>query len=110
MPIGTGRRIENLGAVNMHRTVPEPPQTLPSVSSCPALYRMASLFVVPSLYEGFGMSAIEAMACGYPTVLSNTGSLPETAGGAAGFLNPLGVLEIAGGSNRFSRTIGRGQT
>lgn len=63
----------------------------------PALYRMASLFVLPSLHEGFGVPPIEAMACGCPTVLSNAGSLPEIAGGAAYLVNPLDVADIARG-------------
>lgn len=43
----------------------------------PALYNMAEVFVFPSLYEGFGMPPLEAMACGTPTIVSNAASLPE---------------------------------
>ncbi len=49
----------------------------------PALYSGARLFVLPSLYEGFGMPVLEAMACGAPVVCANTSSLPEIAGDAA---------------------------
>jgi glycosyltransferase involved in cell wall biosynthesis len=49
----------------------------------PALYSGADLFVFPSLYEGFGFTPLEAMACGTPVVSSNTGSLPEVLGDAA---------------------------
>jgi glycosyltransferase involved in cell wall biosynthesis len=49
----------------------------------PALYSGARLFVLPSLYEGFGMPLLEAMACGAPVVCANTSSLPEIAGDAA---------------------------
>jgi glycosyltransferase involved in cell wall biosynthesis len=49
----------------------------------PALYSGATLFVFPSLYEGFGLPVLEAMACGVPVVCSNTSSLPELAGDAA---------------------------
>jgi glycosyltransferase involved in cell wall biosynthesis len=46
------------------------------------LYNMAKLFVFPSLHEGFGLPALEAMACGIPTLVSNTSSLPEVVGRA----------------------------
>ncbi|MHB9091344.1 MAG: glycosyltransferase family 4 protein [Chloroflexota bacterium] len=49
----------------------------------PALYNLAELFVYPSLYEGFGLPPLEAMACGTPVVSSNTSSLPEVLGDAA---------------------------
>jgi glycosyltransferase involved in cell wall biosynthesis len=47
----------------------------------PALYNGATLFVFPSLYEGFGLPPLEAMACGTPVVCSNAASLPEVVGG-----------------------------
>jgi glycosyltransferase involved in cell wall biosynthesis len=49
----------------------------------PALYSLAECFVFPSLYEGFGLPVAEALACGCPTISSNTSSLPEVAGDAA---------------------------
>jgi glycosyltransferase involved in cell wall biosynthesis len=49
----------------------------------PALYTLADLMVFPSLYEGFGIPPLEAMACGTPVVSSNNSSLPESIGGAA---------------------------
>ena len=55
----------------------------------PALYRNAALFVFPSLYEGFGLPVLEAMACGVPVVCSNASSLPEVAGDAALLVDPL---------------------
>lgn len=48
----------------------------------PALYRLADTFVFPSLYEGFGMPVLEAMACGTPVVASNAASIPEALGNA----------------------------
>ena len=51
-------------------------------SDLPALYAAASVFVYPSLYEGFGIPVIEAMACGTPVITSNVSSLPEVAGEA----------------------------
>jgi glycosyltransferase involved in cell wall biosynthesis len=53
-----------------------------------ALYSGASVFVLPSLYEGFGLPPLEAMACGSPVIVSNGGSLPEVVGDAAIVLPP----------------------
>jgi glycosyltransferase involved in cell wall biosynthesis len=60
-----------------------------------ALYNRAAVFVYPSLYEGFGLPAIEAMACGCPVVASNVSALPETTGGAAMLVDPLSTAAIA---------------
>jgi glycosyltransferase involved in cell wall biosynthesis len=57
----------------------------------PALYSGAALFCFPSLYEGFGLPALEAMATGVPAVVSNRGSLPEVVGDAAITVDPLDV-------------------
>ncbi|HHN94449.1 MAG TPA: glycosyltransferase family 1 protein [Anaerolineae bacterium] len=54
----------------------------------PALYRHAALFAFPSLYEGFGLPVLEAMACGVPVVCADDSSLPEVAGEAARLVNP----------------------
>ncbi len=61
----------------------------------PALYSGAMLFVFPSLYEGFGLPVLEAMACGVPVVCSTTPALLETAGDAALMVNPLDVQALA---------------
>jgi glycosyltransferase involved in cell wall biosynthesis len=55
------------------------------------LYNLADLFVLPSFREGFGLPVLEAMACGAPVICSNRSSLPEIAGDAALFFDPLRV-------------------
>jgi glycosyltransferase involved in cell wall biosynthesis len=62
-----------------------------------ALYRLAGLFVFPSLYEGFGLPPLEAMACGTPVVTSNVSSLPEVVGDGALLIDPYDPDSIADG-------------
>lgn len=69
-------------------------------SDLPALYSAASLFVYPSLYEGFGLPALEAMACGTPVVASNQSSLPEVVGEAGVLVDPRDVGAIAEAMSR----------
>ena len=57
----------------------------------PALYNLASLYVLPSLYEGFGFGPLEAMACGTPVACSNSGALPEVVGPAGWLFDPYSV-------------------
>jgi glycosyltransferase involved in cell wall biosynthesis len=61
----------------------------------PALYAGADAFAFPSLYEGFGMPTLEAMACGVPVVASNTTSLPEIVGEAGLLVDPLDTDAVA---------------
>ncbi len=61
----------------------------------PSLYRGAEVLVFVSLYEGFGLPLLEAMACGTPVVTANTTALPEVAGAAALLVNPTSVEQIA---------------
>lgn len=59
-----------------------------------AIYSGASLFVYPSMYEGFGIPPLEAMACGVPTITSNNSSLPEAVGSAARLINAGSVKQL----------------
>jgi glycosyltransferase involved in cell wall biosynthesis len=66
-------------------------------------YRFASLVAYPSLYEGFGLPPLEAMAAGTPVVTSNTSSLPEVVGDAAIMVDPLNTTELADAMERILR-------
>ncbi len=84
--------IERLGladAVLLLRDVPQ--------DDLVALYNLADLFAFPSLYEGFGLPVVEAMACGTPVVTSSSSSLGEIAAGAAQFVEPSSTSSIAEG-------------
>ncbi|MGH7337572.1 MAG: glycosyltransferase family 4 protein [Myxococcota bacterium] len=73
----------------------------------PALYAGASLLVVPSLWEGFGLPAAEAMACGTPVLVSNRGGLPEVVGDAGELVDPLSADAIATAIWRLLHDPGR---
>ena len=83
---------------NLHKYVRflgyQPEQTLA------VLYRLADVFVFPSLYEGFGLPPLEAMASGTPVVVSNVSSLPEVVGDAGVLVNPYDATSIANGIRR----------
>jgi len=66
-----------------------------------ALYRLADVFAFPSLYEGFGLPPLEAMACGTPVLTSMISSLPEVVGDAALLVDPYRVDDIADGLERL---------
>jgi glycosyltransferase involved in cell wall biosynthesis len=74
-----------------------------SDADLPALYTLADLMVFPSLYEGFGLPPLEAMACGTPVVSSNNSSLPESVGGAALAVDAEQPEEIA---DAMARVLG----
>ena len=61
----------------------------------PALYAGSTFFIMPSLFEGFGLSVLEAMACGAPVITSQAGALPEVAGDAALQIDPTSVEGMA---------------
>ncbi len=75
------------GAVHWLGQVPE--------EDLPLFYNLARVFAFPSLYEGFGLPPLEAMACGTPVICSNAASLPEVVGEAALLFDPLNVDSIA---------------
>jgi glycosyltransferase involved in cell wall biosynthesis len=82
--------IENLGLGDMVKILGYLPY-----SELPYIYNLATLLVFPSLFEGFGIPLVEAMACGCPVVCSNVTSLPEVAGNAAVLFEPLSPEDIA---------------
>ncbi len=67
----------------------------------PAIISGAKLYVLASLYEGFGIPVIEAQACGVPVVVSNTSSLPEVVGESGILVDPLSVKSIAAGIQKI---------
>ncbi len=72
-----------------------PPEDLPP------LYAGATALICPSLVEGFGLPVLEAMACGTPTVCARAGALPEVAGEAALYVDPMDAAGIAAGLRRI---------
>ena len=65
------------------------------------LYSRAYALVLPSLLEGFGLPAVEAMACGTPVISSRAGSLPEVVGEAGVYFDPTDVGSMAGAIRSF---------
>jgi glycosyltransferase involved in cell wall biosynthesis len=63
-------------------------------SDLPSVYNLAQIFVYPSIYEGFGLPVLEAMACGCPVITSNAASLPEVVGNAAILVDPENNQEL----------------
>ncbi|MCL4389951.1 MAG: glycosyltransferase family 4 protein [Patescibacteria group bacterium] len=92
---GWGQDAPVAGVINLGYVAP---------GKLPDLYRGAKCFVYPSLYEGFGVPVLEAMACGCPVVTSNVGSLPEVGGDGATYVDPLNVTDIADKLAHVKRT------
>jgi glycosyltransferase involved in cell wall biosynthesis len=84
------RRAEQLGLGDAVRFVGYVPQ-----AELPLWYNLAEVFVYPSLYEGFGLPALEAMACGTPVVVSNSSALPEVVGEAGLTVEPRDADALA---------------
>ncbi|MCX5641786.1 MAG: glycosyltransferase family 1 protein [Candidatus Omnitrophica bacterium] len=72
----------------------------------PHFYSRARFLIFPSLYEGFGLPILEAMACGCPIITSSVSSMPEVAGDAALLVNPYAVEEIAEAMGRLLKDNG----
>lgn len=87
--------IDELHLADRVRWIDAPPDT-----DLAALYNLADVFVLPSHYEGFGLTVLEAMACGAPAIISDRGSLPEIAGGAALEIDPDDPSELANAIGR----------
>jgi glycosyltransferase involved in cell wall biosynthesis len=94
-----GLRLVLTGVGHDSAGLPEGAETRGGVSTdeLVSLYRRASALVFPSLYEGFGLPPLEAMACGCPVAASNAGSLPEVVGDAAILFDPRDPESIAAG-------------
>lgn len=74
------------------------------------IYNAADLLLAPSLYEGFGLTILEAMACGTPVITSNVSSLPEVAGEAAILVEPMDVKSMVAAICQLSQNKGDRQT
>jgi glycosyltransferase involved in cell wall biosynthesis len=72
-----------------------------SASDLPAVYNGAAALITPSFYEGFGLPALEAMACGVPTIVSNRGSLPEVVGDTGLLIDPDRPDDLADAMRRI---------
>ncbi len=90
------QRIRHLAANGMVKLLGYVPR-----ADLPGLYAGAAAFAYPSLYEGFGLPVLEALACGTPALTSNSSSLPEVAGDAALLAEPTSVDAIAAGLIRL---------
>jgi glycosyltransferase involved in cell wall biosynthesis len=84
-----GRRADSLGIGHRTEII-----DAPSDEDLACLYRGARLLVLPSLVEGFGLPALEAMACGTPVIASRAAALPEVVGEAGALVDPLDVAAI----------------
>ena len=98
--INLRKMISDLGINNLVKVLPS--VQMDPVDDLAAIYSGAYIYVQPSLYEGFGLPVLEAMACGVPVVSSNASSLPEVAGEAALMIKPTEIDLTEGIKKLFS--------
>lgn len=92
-PLHVGALRERIARLGLESRVDWQPYA--PADELPRLYRGARMLLLPSLTEGFGLTALEAMACGTPVITSNTSSLPEVVGDAAILVDPLDTAALA---------------
>ncbi|MEO8433068.1 MAG: glycosyltransferase family 1 protein [Acidobacteriota bacterium] len=95
MPRNPGRIDALISALDLSDAIRRP--GIVDEEDLPGLFAGAAAFLYPTLYEGFGLPVIEAMACGVPVLTSSTSALQEIAGGYAYLVDPMDVEAIAGG-------------
>lgn len=107
---GLLRKIDRLGIAGRVHIIPNV-----SDSELVSFYNLAKIFIFPSLYEGFGLPPLEAMACGTPVIASNASSIPEALGDAAIFVNPMdsegfakAIVELLRDENLYDKMVARG--
>ena len=98
--INLRKMISDLGINNLVKVLPS--VQMDPVDDLAAIYSGAYIYVQPSLYEGFGLPVLEAMACGVLVVSSNASSLPEVAGDAAMMVKPTDICLAEGIKKLFS--------
>lgn len=91
-PVHARALAARIGALGLGDRVDWQPYS--NAEELPTLYRHARMLLLPSLHEGFGLTALEAMACGTPVVTSNTSSLPEVVGDAALLVDPRNTAAL----------------
>jgi len=94
-------QVEELGIINQVKFLNYIPY-----SELPKIINQAIALVFPSLWEGFGLPVLEAMACGTPVITSNLSSLPEVTGDAAILINPYNTREITEGMQAIATDLG----
>jgi alpha-1,3-rhamnosyl/mannosyltransferase len=95
MPKNPGRIDALISALDLSDAIRRP--GIVDEEDLPGLFAGAAAFLYPTLYEGFGLPVIEAMACGVPVLTSSTSALQEIAGGYAYLVDPMDVEAIASG-------------
>lgn len=95
--IGERRNISRIKEATGNYNLVVTGETIPNIADqeMPLLYSSAQVLVYPSLYEGFGLPILEAMACGIPVITSNVSSMPEVGGDAALYVDPFSTSQMA---------------